>query len=136
MLGPQAGAWPAILALAFHNAGILGRLGSEVIENSPAEASTALRSSGASRLQISLLSILPVSLPRLMVYFFYRWENCVRDATVLGMLGFISIGYFVQESRARLRYDELLFFVLLGAAIVLAGDFISALARRWIRQAT
>ena len=135
MLGPQAGAWPAVAALSLHNAGILGRLGSEVIENAPDRAASALRASGASRLEIAAISILPESLPRLLVYFFYRWENCVRDATVLGMLGFASIGFFVQESRAHNRYDEMLFFVLLGAGIVLAGDLGSALARRWIRRA-
>lgn len=133
-LGPQAGAWPAVLALALHNAGILGRLGSEVVENAPARAASALRASGATRLEVAVISLLPESLPRMLVYFFYRWENCVRDATVLGMLGFASIGFMLQEARARYRYDEMLFFVLLAAGIVLAGDLLSALARRWIRQ--
>jgi len=26
-----------------------------------------------------------VSHPRLLLFFFYRWETCVREATVLGM---------------------------------------------------
>ena len=100
MLGPQAGAWPAVLALSLHNGGILGRLGSEVIENAPDRASAALRAAGASRLELAAISILPESLPRLLVYFLYRWENCVRDATVLGMLGFTSIGFFLCRNPA------------------------------------
>ncbi|MEZ5302746.1 MAG: ABC transporter permease subunit [Verrucomicrobiales bacterium] len=133
MLGPHA--WPAVLALAIHNMGILGRLGSEVIENADANAPSALRAAGAGRAQIFGFAILPASLARLLVYFFYRWETCVREATILGFLGIASLGFFITEARAKIRYDEMLYFVLAGAAIVLLGDFFSAILRRWVRQA-
>lgn len=59
----------------------------------------------------------------------------MRETTVLGMLGVSSLGYWVVDARARQNYDEMVFFVLIGAAIVLAGDLVSALARELVRRA-
>jgi phosphonate transport system permease protein len=123
------GAWPAILALALHNTGILGRLGAEVVENVERRPPSALRGLGAGRLQIHLFGILPVVLPRFLVFFFYRWETCVREATVLGMLGVLSLGYLIRDARARDHYDDMLVFILLGAILVLAVDALSAILR-------
>jgi len=80
-------------------------------------------------------AVLPLALPRFLLYFFYRFETCVREATVLGMLGVVSLGYWIQEARARQTYDELLLFVGLGALLVLAADAVSIAARGWLRRA-
>jgi phosphonate transport system permease protein len=133
LLGPTA--WPLVLALAIHNTGILGKLTAEVVENTDTAAPSALRGVGATRAQVVLGAILPASLPRFLLYFFYRWETCVREATVLGMLGMASLGYMIMEARAGNRYDEMLFFVLLGVGLVLLGDLVSALVRRAVRRA-
>lgn len=134
LLGPHA--WPAVLALALHNVGILGRLGAEVVENSGNAIPAALRGAGATRLQIATVGIGPVVLPRFLLYFFYRWETCVREATILGMLGFSSLGYWIIDARARNSYDTMLFFVILGAVLVLLGDVVSAIARGVVRRAS
>ncbi len=133
MLGPSA--WPAVLALAIHNAGILGKLTSETVENLEPGPLRALRELGARRLTIAGAAVFPVALPRFLLYFFYRFETCVREATVLGMLGIVSLGYWIADARARRFYDEMLLLVLLGAGIVLLGDLVSALARRFVRRA-
>ena len=133
LLGP--GAWPAVLALALHNTGVLGKLFAEVVENVDPAAPRAMRTLGATRLQIAAVSIFPATLGRFLLYFFYRWETCVREATVLGLLGFISLGWYIQDARARTHYDEMLLFILLGSVIILVGDLASALTRRRIRTA-
>jgi phosphonate transport system permease protein len=134
MLGPSA--WPAVLALAIHNSGILGKLGAETVENLDPRTLRTLREAGATRAQVALAAILPLSLSRFLLYFFYRFETCVREATVLGMLGVASLGYWIQDSRTRQFYDEMLFFVALGAVIVLAADLVSMLARWIVRRAS
>ena len=134
MLG--ANAWPAVLALALHNAGILGRLGAEVVENLPPEPLRGLRALGARRSRVALVGILPAAVPRFLLYFFYRWETCVREATVLGMLGIVSLGYWIDDARHRFRYDELVLWILVGSAIVLLGDLLSLLARSVVRRAS
>jgi phosphonate transport system permease protein len=134
MLGPSA--WPAVLALAIHNSGILGKLGAETIENLDPRTLRVLREHGATRAQVAVAAILPLSLSRFLLYFFYRFETCVREATVLGMLGVASLGYWIQDSRTRQFYDEMLFFVALGAVIVLGADLVSMLARWIVRRAS
>lgn len=132
MLGPTA--WPAVLALAIHNAGILGRLGADTAENLDAAPLRALRMLGASRRQLAVSALFPLALPRLLLYFFYRFETCVREATVLGMLGVVSLGYWIQEARGRQLYDEMLLFVVVGALLVIGADVLSLVARSWVRR--
>ena len=134
VLGPE-NAWPAILALALHNGAILGRLGAETIENLEPGPLRAMNAIGAPRRAIAVAGIFPLSLGRYLLFFFYRFETCVREATVLGMLGVVSLGYWIQDARAKLYYDEMLVLVGLGVVIVLVSDLLSALARRHLRRA-
>lgn len=133
VIGPNV--WAAVFALAIHNAGILGKLEAEVIENLDAGPMAANRAAGASRLQIALGAIRPGILGRVLLLFFYRWETCVREATVLGMLGIVSLGFFVQDARARQQYDVMLALILVGGLLVLIGDVVSAAARGIVRRA-
>lgn len=132
MLGPTA--WPMVLALGLHNAGILGKLNAEVLENCDQRAASAWRSTGASRWSILLGALVPQVLSRLLLYFFYRWETCVREATVLGMLGMASLGFYISDSRARNHYDTMFFFILCGVLMVFVGDWLSNLVRRKLRE--
>jgi len=128
------GPWAAVLALALHNAGILGRLGSEVIDDLPAGPPKALRGLGGSRSQVVAIGVWPTVLNRFLLYFFYRWETCVREATVLGLLGVASLGFHIQQARAAMRYDEMLLWVLMASGLILVGDWVSVLARGAIRR--
>jgi phosphonate transport system permease protein len=131
VFGPTA--WPVIIALAIHNTGILGKLDAEVVENLPPSPFAALRGVGAGRRQIAAFGLFPAALPRFLLFLFYRWETCVREATVLGMLGVASLGFWIQDARARFIYDEMFLLILVGSAIVMGGDLVSALARKLVR---
>jgi len=133
MIGPTA--WPAVLALAIHNAGILGKLGGEVVENLDGRPLSALRGLGATRRQIVVAAIYPAAMSRFLLFFFYRWETCVREATVLGMLGIVSLGYWIQDARARNHYDTMILLVGIAVVLVLIGDLVSVVARRVVREA-
>jgi phosphonate transport system permease protein len=134
LLGPSA--WPAVLALAIHNGGILGKLASEVIEDLDHAPLAALGAAGASRSQIAVTAIAPLVFNRTLLFFFYRWETCVRDATILGLLGIVSLGYWIQDARARNHQDEMFLLILVGAALVIIADIISAIAREGVRRST
>ena len=127
-------AWPAVLALAVHNAGILGRLTGETIENVEPAPPRALRDAGARRMPLALAAVFPAVLGRVLLYVFYRWETCVREATVLGLLNLPSLGRHVDDAVAAGRKDELLFYVLIGAALVWTGDLVSGWVRARVRQ--
>jgi phosphonate transport system permease protein len=128
-------AWPPVLALAIHNSGILGRLFADTLENVPRRSPRALAGLGAGRGSIVSHGLLPDSFPRLLAYFFYRFETCIREATVLGLLGVFSIGWLVDEARARQDHAEMLLAMIFGGGIVLAADLLSRLARRFARNA-
>jgi phosphonate transport system permease protein len=134
VVGPNA--WAGVLALALHNTGILGKLNAEVIENLEPETLAGLRALGATRRQIAVAGILPAIVPRFLLFFFYRWETCVREATVLGMLGIVSLGFFIQDARARQHYDVMFALILVGSIIVLIGDLVSAAAREAVRRSS
>jgi phosphonate transport system permease protein len=87
-LGPFAGT----LALGLHTAGVLGRLFAEAIENAPTDAAFALRLRGASETKVFLYATLPQILPQLLSYTLYRWENNIRAAAVLGVVGAGGLG--------------------------------------------
>lgn len=132
ILGPTP--WSGALALALHNGGILGKLSAEGVENLEQASLGSLRALGARRRQVVLAGILPAVIGRFLLFFFYRWETCVREATVLGMLGIVSLGYYIHDSRARQHNDEMFVFILLGSLIVVVGDLASAAAREVVRR--
>lgn len=87
-LGPFAG----VLALAVHTTGVLGRLFADALENAPAEASRTLRGNGATPVATFWYATLPQVLPQLVSYTLYRWENNIRAASVLGLVGAGGLG--------------------------------------------
>jgi phosphonate transport system permease protein len=87
-LGPFAGT----LALAVHTAGVLGRLFAEAIENAPPGPADALRAQGVRGVVVFCWATLPQVLPQLLSYTLYRWENNIRAAAVLGVVGAGGLG--------------------------------------------
>lgn len=130
LLGLQV--WPLILALALHNFGILGRLWGEVVENADTEAAEQSIAAGGGRYTTYLSRMFPENFNRFLIYFFYRWETCMKDATVLGMLGLLTLGKLIILSKG-FHWDEMFFYVLLGASVILVGDLFSTFLRRRLR---
>lgn len=130
MLGLQF--WPLVLALAIHNLGILGRLWGEVIENADEAAAVRAYASGQGRVGVFATALFPAVFNRFLIYFFYRWETCVKDATVLGMLGLLTLGKLIALSKG-FFWDQMLFYVLLGGSVIVIGDLFSMALRRWLR---
>ncbi|MCG8599806.1 MAG: hypothetical protein MI807_06670 [Verrucomicrobiales bacterium] len=135
LLGLQV--WPLVLALAIHNYGILGRLWGEVVENTEngsreQDAAVNALSTGRGRFATYATTIVPSSFNRFLIYFFYRWETCVKDATVLGMLGLLTLGKLIALSKG-FFWDRMFFYVLLGSSVILAGDLLSTFVRKRLR---
>ena len=84
-------------------------------------------------MKVSGVILLPALFNRFLIYFFYRWETCTKDATVLGMLGLLTLGHLIALSKG-FFWDRMFFYILLGSLVILIGDFISTLIRRWLRE--
>ncbi|MGJ8656324.1 MAG: PhnE/PtxC family ABC transporter permease [Akkermansiaceae bacterium] len=128
-----ATAWPLILGLALHNYGIIGRLGGEMLDNADPSNAKVIVTHGGNSNQLYLFTLLPSVFNRLLLYFFYRWETCIRDATVMGMLGISSLGFLIVDASARDNKDEMFFYILLGACLVMIGDIVSDIIRARLR---
>jgi phosphonate transport system permease protein len=126
LLGPFAGT----LALAAHTTGVLGRLFAEAIENAPSGPGDALRAQGVGNLRVFLYATLPQVLPQLMSYTLYRWENNIRAAAVLGVVGAGGLGQLLAFHMGLFHMGKTA--TILGAMLLLVAlvDLASLLARR------
>lgn len=125
-LGPMAGT----LALALHTAGVLGRLFAEAIENAPPGPAFALRTQGARPAQVFLYATLPQIAPQLLSYTLYRWENNIRAAAVLGVVGAGGLGQLLAFHLALFQMGRTATVLLAMLALVLGVDAASYFARR------
>jgi phosphonate transport system permease protein len=125
-LGPFAGT----LALAFHTTGVLGRLFAEAIENAPSGPGDALRASGVPPGRVFLYATLPQVAPQLMSYTLYRWENNIRAAAVLGVVGAGGLGQMLAFHMGLFHMGKTC--TIVGAMLLLVAlvDALSLASRR------
>ncbi|MDA0983937.1 MAG: phosphonate ABC transporter, permease protein PhnE [Proteobacteria bacterium] len=129
-LGPLAGT----LALALHTTGVLGRLFAEAIENSPPGPAFALRAQGGATGRVFLYATLPQILPQLMSYTLYRWENNIRAAAVLGVVGGGGLGQMLAFHMGLFHMQETSSILIAMIALVTLVDMASYLARRILQR--
>jgi phosphonate transport system permease protein len=115
-LGPLGGT----LALGAHTAGVLGRLFADSLENAAPLPEQSLRTNGASATAAFMYATLPQTLPQMMSYTLYRWENNIRAAAILGVVGAGGLGQM-------LKYHLSLFQMPLAATVILAMLLLVAL---------
>lgn len=127
-LGPFAGT----LALGLHTAGVLGRLFAEAIENAPPGPAFALRVRGVAEGRIFLYATLPQVLPQLLSYTLYRWENNIRAAAILGVVGAGGLGQMLAFHMGLFQMGETSSVLIAMLALVALVDGLSFASRRWL----
>ncbi|MGA8514639.1 MAG: phosphonate ABC transporter, permease protein PhnE [Burkholderiaceae bacterium] len=125
-LGPFAGT----LALALHTTGVLGRLFAEALENAPAGPATALRTHGVPEGRVFWYATLPQVLPQLLSYSLYRWENNIRAAAVLGVVGAGGLGQMLAFHMGLFQMGETSSILISMMLLVAIVDAVSYWARR------
>ena len=112
---------PAVIAIALHTGGALGKLFSEVAENADLRPVEGLASVGATWSQRMWLGVIPQVAPNWLSYALLRFEINVRASAILGFVGEGGIGHDLKLAMqwGQGRYDEVVaIFILLFAAIV------------------
>jgi len=129
-LGPMAGT----LALALHTSGVLGRLFAEAMENIPTGPGDALRTQGVGPLRVFFYATLPQVLPQLMSYTLYRWENNIRAAAVLGVVGAGGLGQLLSFHMGLFHMNKTATILAAMLLMVACVDALSFAARRWLTR--
>ncbi len=124
------GPFPGILALALHNAGMLGKFYAEAIEAIDPGPVEALQASGARWTQVVVYAILPQVTPHFVTYNLYRLEVSIRAATVLGLVGAGGIGFHLISSIRLFDYQTTAMVLIVIVALVAITDY----AGSWIRS--
>ena len=112
---------PAVIAIALHTGGALGKLFSEVAENADTKPVEGLASVGATWSQRMWLGVIPQVAPNWLSYALLRFEINVRASAILGFVGEGGIGADLKVAMqwGQGRYDEVVaIFLLLFLTIV------------------
>jgi len=113
---------PAVIAIALHTGGALGKLFSEVAENADLKPVEGLASVGATWGQRMWLGVIPQVAPNWLSYALLRFEINVRASAILGFVGEGGIGHDLKLAMqwGQGRYDQVVaIFLLLFLAIVI-----------------
>jgi phosphonate transport system permease protein len=120
---------PAMIAIAFHTVGALGKLFSEVNENASLQPVEGLQSVGASWSQRMLLGVMPQVAPNYLSYTLLRFEINVRASAVLGFVGAGGIGQELNRVVSFYSDDRVLAVLILIVLMVTIIDLISERVR-------
>ena len=126
---------PAMIAVAFHTSGALGKLFSEVNENIDRKPIEGLKACGANWVQRLRYAVIPQVAPNYMSYFLLRLEINVRASAILGFVGAGGIG---SELRRTIGWgkgagdETAALFVLLFLSIVVIDQLSSYLRRQLV----
>jgi phosphonate transport system permease protein len=125
-LGPFAG----ILAMAFKDTAVLGKLFSEALEGINRHQVEAVEASGVRGIALARFAYLPQLFPIMLSHILYFLESNTRSATVLGAVGGGGIGFWLVDRIGVNDWQEVSFIILLLLAVVGAIDTLCARLRR------
>lgn len=127
--GLGIGVLPGILALGLHSVGMVAKLFADAIENVDETPREAVVSTGATKWQAIVTSLLPQVMPSFIAVALYRLDINLRSSTVLGFVGAGGIGFLLQSKLRALNYDGALGIVVVVFCFVTAVEVLSALTR-------
>ena len=122
---------PAMIAIAFHTTGALGKLFSEAAENADTKPVEGLASVGGNWVQRMWFGILPQVAPNWSSYALLRFEINIRASAILGFVGSGGIGYDLKTALqwGQGKYDQVVAIFALLFLTIMIVDHISDRAR-------
>ena len=121
---------PAIMAVAIHTIGALGKLFYEVIENADMKPDEGLRAAGGNWIERVRFGMVPQVLPNFASYALLRLEINVRASTIIGAVGGGGIGELLRLSISQSHEAKTLAIMLLLFVTIISVDQFSAWLRR------
>lgn len=128
------GILPGAVALGLYTGGILARLVAEGWESVDARPRDALHAAGVPGPVAALAAIAPPSGRSLISYTLYRFEICMRDTAVVGVVGAAGLGRLLQENLAIFRYPVVTTVLLATLALSIATEVLGRRVRAGMRR--
>ena len=123
LLGPSM--LPAIIALALHNSGLMIFLMARKVD------STTIPLTYQPRIDQYSYFVIPANYPHFMGLLFYRFEVIIRETAILGMIGVMTLGFYVDSNFSEIRFSSALLLLTFTAALNIIVDY---LARRLLHN--
>ncbi len=123
---------PAVIAVAIHTIGALGKMFFEVVENADMRAEEGLRATGGNWVERVWFGIVPQVMPNFLSYTLLRFEINVRASTIIGAVGGGGIGEALRLSISRGHEAKTLAIIVLLFTTIVVIDQISAHLRKRI----
>ncbi|WP_151477601.1 PhnE/PtxC family ABC transporter permease [Streptomyces albicerus] len=133
LLGLFPGVLPGALALGLYTGGILGRLVAEAWETMNLKPRESLRNAGVPRVVSAVVSVGPPSANHLVTYTLYRFEICVRDTAVVGVVGAAGLGRLLSERLAAFDFPVVTSVLLASLLVSLVVEILGRRLRRALR---
>jgi len=118
---------PAILALALHNGAIIGHLMGRYTDE------LRLRPDAPRGLNLYGFEVVPRIYGQFLAFLFYRWEVIMRETAILGILGILTLGFYVDSAIQDIRLDRAVFLILITALLNIGVDILSRTIRANLR---
>lgn len=118
------------LALFLKSFGFLTRSFMETVDEMSQGPVEALRACGATRLQVVVHAVVPLTMPQIVSWTLYKVESNIRDATLVGMLTGTGIGFVFELYYRSFRYDTAGLVVVGVAVAVIVCEALSNFVRR------
>lgn len=117
LLGPSM--LPAIIALALHNSGLMVFLMARQADSVTVPLTYQPRID-----QYSYL-VIPNLYPHFMGLLFYRFEVIIRETAILGMIGVMTLGFYVDSDFSKIRFSAALLLLVFTAGLNVIVDYIA-----------
>ncbi|MER5939540.1 phosphonate ABC transporter, permease protein PhnE [Streptomyces sp. NPDC001928] len=124
------GALTGVLAMGLHSVGMVGKMYADAIEQIDEGPRTAVRATGAGRLQQLVSGVLPQVLPSLVANALHRLDINLRISVVLGFVGVNGLGFEIAEALNALDYRRGMALALVVLVLCILVELLSGAIRR------
>ena len=118
---------PGIIALSVHNGGIVGYLLGRQAD------ALSYRPDAPKGLNLYFYEAVPRLYGQFLAYALYRWEIILRESAIFGILGVMTLGFYVDAAISEIRFDVAMILIVVTALLSMAVDALSRDLRRRLR---
>ena len=120
----------AVFALTIPYVGILGRIFAEQLRDVPEQPIRALLTNGANYPKAVIYGRIPLAMPNIISYIFYRLECGIRSAAIMSFIGIQGIGYQIHLSLLDLKFGQVWTGLICLTIMVIVVDLWSTTVRK------